>query len=236
MRSIRNYLAIAVLSLFTTSAFALERSAESVDPEDSSDWFAGTTCSVVYYNFCTGWVFNWSGWEDGDVIGNVVPSCCPSGGELVGSNLRIREGAPSGYGFTGSISVYAADANDCPTGAPIASQPFLPTSGWQPVIWGVNVPSRYIVTVTHAGVAPTRHRTDHPSPGPTGPEACGTCYPTNRETRSFYYGTASSPLCPGSPFDDAESICNAELMWEHAMTCPVSIDDTTFGKVKSLYR
>jgi hypothetical protein len=170
------------------------------------------------------------------VIGSVVESCCPNA-DLFGTSIRVRTGSPSGYGFTGSIAVHAVDGSDCPTGPAIAAQPFLPTSGWQPVAWGVPVPNRFAMAITFAGASnPASMRTDHPSAGPTGPDACGTCYPTNRETRSFYYGTASSPLCPGSAFADDASDCDAELMWDQFMTCTVSVENTTFGKVKSLYR
>ena len=237
MKRIATIVAI-VAFLVAPGANALEKTREAVDDGEYSDWSAGATCTVLHYNFCTGWVFNWSGWADGDVVGQVYDSCCNGASELLLSNLRIRDGAPAGYGFTGTISVSAADANDCPT-TPIMTQAYLPTEGWQIVNWGAPVPSRFIVSMVlaDAGIpSPVRLRTDHPSAGPSGPEACGNCYPTTRVNHSFSYGTTTSPLCPGSPFDDAESVCDAELVWEQVLACTVSIEDESWSKVKSLYR
>ncbi|MCA9754066.1 MAG: hypothetical protein KC591_17840, partial [Gemmatimonadetes bacterium] len=220
-------------------AQALERTRELADDGDRDDWAAGATCTVLYHNTCTGWVFNWSGWAAESLIGQVVDTCCPSGSDLLATDIRVRVGSPSGYGFTGSIAVSAVDANDCPTGSPIFSQPYLPEGdGWQLVNWGVPVPSRFVVWMTlgPADSNPVSFRTDHPSVGPSGPEACGTCYPGDRVNHSFTYGTATSPTCPGSPFDDPNSACDAELQWEQHLACSVSVEDESWSKVKSLYR
>lgn len=239
MKRIATLAAVAVL-LAVPGADALEKTREAVGDGEYGDWSAGATCTVLHYNFCTGWVFNWGGWGNGDIVGQVYDTCCSESSELLLSNVRIRTGSPAGYGFTGSIAVYGADANDCPT-ATLMSQAYLPAEGnvWQVVNWGVPVPSKFIVamTIVDAGFSnPVSLRTDHPSAGPSGPEACGTCYPSTRVNRSFYYGTAASPLCPGSPFDDAESICDAELVWEQVLACTVSVEDESWSKVKSLYR
>ena len=70
--------------------------------------------------------------------------------------------------------------------------------------------------------------------GPTGPEACGTCYPTTRPNHSFDYGTAGSPACPGSPFNDG--ICDAQLFWNADLASTASVESRSWGTIKGLSR
>jgi hypothetical protein len=229
---------VASMLLLASTAGALEKTREAFDDE-RTNWNAGATCTIVYYNTCTGWVFNWGGWESDDQIGVVAETCCPGGSELLSNEIYFRDPAPSGYGFTGSVSVWAADDNDCPSGAALASVPFLPEAqGWETFNWGLSVPSKFVVTLEFGPAAsnPARVRTDHPSAGPTGPEACGTCYPSTRQSHSYYYGTIASPLCPGSGFDDDASNCDAELLFTFTMACTVPVEQQSWGKVKTLYR
>jgi len=236
---------LAAMTCLATSAMALEKRATSFDGNGSDDWNAGATCRVKYYNICTGWVWCWSGFGDGGRVGLVVNSCCGAGEQaaLLQSNHFLCTGAPSGYGFTGTIAVHNVDANDCPVGAAIASQPFLPTpvASFHTVAWGgVPVPSEFAIVVTMSdgtgGIAnPAQLGTDHPAAGPTGPAACGTCYPANRPNHSFAYGTLSSPACPGSTFNDG--ICNAQLFWDVDLLCgTVSVEESSWGSIKGLYR
>jgi hypothetical protein len=229
-----------VVLLIATPVLALEKTAERATAEDAFDaWTLSTTCTVAYYNYCTGWVWNWSGWSPGDVVGVAPWSCCAGGGcsTLNQVAIRIRTGAPTGYNFTGTTEVYCADALDCPTGVMLGQQPYLPTGSWDYIAWGIPVPPHFAVTMTFGpGTgSPVAIRTDHPAAGPTGPQACGYCYPSPRVAYSYSYGTATTPLCPGSPFDDG--VCDAELMWAFDITCtPVSVEDETWAGVKSLYR
>jgi hypothetical protein len=149
--------------------------------------------------------------------------------------------APSGYGFTGSIAVYGVDANDCPVGPAIQSQPYIPsyvTFPFSVVNWNcVQVPSRFAIVMTLASYlfqSPAQFGSDHPAAGPTGPESCGLCFPANRPNRSYQYGTVASPICPGSPFNDG--ICDAQLFWDIDLACAVSVEDTSWGQIKGLYR
>jgi hypothetical protein len=204
-------------------------------------WRAATTCSISYYNVCTGWVWTWSGWSPGDRVGVVFDTCCPGGRFLQSTGLYASVGAPSGYGFTGTIAVHDADAAGCPGGALSASQPFLPAAGWNAFGWNVTVPSRFAVVATHGPGAqnPAAYPSDHPEAGPTGPAACGTCYPTGRAAHSFYYGTIASPLCPGVAVEDG--LCAAELLADAITSCSVtsaggSLSADSWARVKSLYR
>jgi hypothetical protein len=224
------------------SSFALEKTSVTLSDDSRPDgWSAGSSCYIIYYNFCTGWVWVWSGWTPGDILGVCVNSCCPAGtaSSLDVSWHFIRTGSPAGYGFTGQAQVSAANASCCPTGAPIASQTFLPVAGWNGYLWGASVPSTFVVTVsTGPGAVPANPMaldTEHAAAGPTGPAACGFCWPVGRVNHSFYYGTATAPLCPGSPFNDG--VCDNELRWEFGLTCStISVEESSWGTIKNLYR
>ena len=231
---------LAASLVVASTGLALEKTAMRVTDDGRGDgWAAGTqTCTVQYYNICTGWVWIWSGWSPGDRIGTAFTDC---GGDcsLDTSFMFFVSEAPAGYGFTGTAAVYASDANECPTGAPLASQALLPVSFWNLVNWGgVAVPNNFVVAYDFASDQglpnPLAHGTDHPAVGPTGPQACGACYPTTRTNHSFYYGTAASPLCPGSILNDG--VCDAQWLMDAAMSCTVSVEDQSWGAVKNLYR
>ncbi|MCA9750605.1 MAG: hypothetical protein KC591_00305 [Gemmatimonadetes bacterium] len=233
---------IAVLA-FATPGIALEKtSALAIDKDVQQDGWRGgaTTCSVVYYNICTGWIWIWSGWSPGDQFGVSFDSCCAQNTTALNDMFALfTTGAPSGYGFTGNFHVYDADLNGCPTGAPVATQAHLPASGWNQVSWsGTVVPDASFAIVYENSDAtipnPMAIATDHPAVGPTGPAACGTCFPSNRENRSFYYGTAASPLCPGSALNDG--VCDAQLVIDVGLSCTTSVDSQTWGTIKNLYR
>lgn len=230
----------AALSL-ATSAEALEKKSVPFNDDGSGDWIAsGAPCNINYYNTCTGWVWCWSGFADGDRFGVVNHTPCGPDVALLNSTHFICTPAPAGYGFTGTIAAYAVDANDCPTGAPIVSQPFLPSHTSPPfhvVQWNVAlVPDDFALIVVTAGDGnPAAFGTDHPAAGPTGPAACGTCYSPNRPTHSFYYSTIENPACPGSVFNDG--VCNAELLWDLGIIyAPLSTDQASWGSIKALYR
>jgi len=235
---------LAAMLCIATSSMALEKRASSFSGDRSDDWNAGATCRVSYYNICTGWVWCWSGFGEGGRLGLVVDCCCGPGEQsaLLQSTHFLCSPAPSGYGFTGTIAVHNVDANDCPVGAAISSQPFLPSvAPFQTVAWGtVSVPCQFAIVVTmndgEGGVAnPALIGTDHPAAGPTGPVACGTCYLPTRPNHSFAYGTVATPACPGSSFNDG--ICDAQLFWDIDLVCGgVSVDESSWGSIKGLYR
>ncbi len=227
------------LLLLAAPLFALERAAVPIGDRDFDEsWAAGTTCTVSYYNTCTGWLWTWSGWSATDVIGQVFDPCCSENAMLAATTVYAWTGARSDYGFTGTISISNADANGCPAGL-IASQPFLPASGANGQLWNVPVSGPVVLTIDHPSAKghpiPTVWATDHPAAGPTGPQACGFCYPTTRSAHSFYYGNATTALCPGSPLDDG--VCDAEwLLWAASFVCTVGVDEETWAGVKNLYR
>ncbi|GJM43897.1 MAG: hypothetical protein DHS20C21_07390 [Gemmatimonadota bacterium] len=221
-------------------ALALEKAElPMTDDRGWGGWDAGTTCSVSYYNDCTGWLWVWDGWEDRDVLGITYDPCC-EGAVLEATSTYFWTGAHPGYGFTGTIEVSTADSDGCPMTL-LAQTPFLPLSGATLHNWGVTVPGPVVVTITLGNTrGDPSYRpgipSDHPAAGPTGPAACGFCYPTDRVTHSFYYGNnGTGRSCPGQPLFDG--VCNAEwLMWSASFTCPVSIEGSSWGAIKNLYR
>jgi hypothetical protein len=229
---------LAAMLVFATSSLALEKTAAPMTADRADDWNAGTSCNIAYYNFCTGWVWIWSGWSSGDKVGVGFDSCCPGDATLNASALYAWTGSPPGYGFTGIIEVTDTDALFC-KGAPLGPpQTYLPISGWNTYLWGIQVGQRFLIQA-EVGVSalpnPIAYATDHPAAGPTGPVACGTCYPTTRANHSFFLGTANSPLCPGSPLNDG--ICDAQLLWSAQLTCkPISVEEKSWSTIKGLYR
>lgn len=235
---------IALLCFASTSA-ALEKTTARISDEHPDDWSrASTSCQVVYYNICTGWIWVWSSWTAEDRLGTWFSSCCPGGfgnHQLIDTFVYFPQGSPSGYGFTGTMDVFTADAQGCPTGAPLESSPFLPTSGWNSVSWAANPvdvsAGDFVVALTTGNTTignPMQIATDHPTAGPTGPPACGTCFPTTRTARSFYYGTPSSPICPGSSLSDG--LCDAAFLWDVDVSCATAVETQSWGKIKDLYR
>ena len=224
------------------ASMALERTAVPLDQRGAfEDWNAGATCTVSYYNNCTGWIWTWGSWEDGDVVGVLFDACSESGSAtLMATNVYAWRGAICNIdrGYTGLISIQEIDDHGCPGNA-LASQPFLPCDGDNVALWDLTVSGAILLTVEqrsyYGSRIPTWYATDHPSAGPTGPQACGLCYPADRVTRSFMFGTATSPLCPGSPLYDG--VCNAEFFrWSAAFITPLAVETTRWSQIKALYR
>jgi hypothetical protein len=231
--------AIAAAMLTATPAVALEKtSARMIDRNDS--WNASTTGTIRYYNNCTGWVWVWSGWSPGETMGVNFDSPC-DGGWLNVSWALTFSGVPSGYGFTGTISTLAGPNCSSPV---LGAQPYLPpvTSGWNATVWGgLPVPGSFSVLITWAAQTGFTNGTglasDHPFAGPTGPTACGTCFPTTRVSQSRYYG-AGGAYCPsGTTLSDG--LCDIEFMIDvNVKGCepPVGVEAESWGKIKGLYR
>jgi hypothetical protein len=235
-------LAIVSLTLLVSSlapaAGALEWALDRA-PITASDWNADIACPIQYWNGCVGWTWTWTGWSPGDRIGVHYSDC--SGAFLTGVDIftRFTNGVPvlPGYGFTATLETYLADAQSCPTGPPIASVAFLPDGTTQTISFPL--PRDYysgfvaLVTMGPGGSGTARYGSDFDAQGPTGPQGCGTCFPTSRVSRSYYYGTAASPLCPGSKLS---VICEVEWRWTARMFYSISVEETSWGQIKSLYQ
>ncbi|MBZ0267708.1 hypothetical protein K8I85_06100 [bacterium] len=221
--------------LAAVPALSLERTAIRADRMTRDGWDAGASCTVTYANTCTGWLWVWSGWSPTEVFGVIFEPCCESG-SLVSTQAYFWTGAPPGWGFTGTLAIQEVAA-DCP-GTVIDSHPLLPPTGPVIDIWTappgpVALTYRTAPSVPFDG--PVKIPTDHPAAGPTGPPACGLCYPTTRVTHTFRFGNAMSPLCPGERLNDG--VCDAEaLYWYGGFHCAVSVEESSWGALKNLYR
>jgi hypothetical protein len=227
-------------SLIVTDAAALEKTAVRVDDLERPDsWCAATTCTIMYYNICTDWAWAWGGWSPNAVLGVCYETCC-SGPGISGSVLSTQEylfyGAPCGRGFTGTIDIWTADENCCPATL-LASQPYDFFAGWNTRSWELaGVPAEFLVTITLGPgyASPVTFASDHPAAGPTGPQACGTCYQLNRLSHSYDFGTATTLLCPGEKLNDG--VCDVEWLWDVTMACEVSVETSSWARTKALYR
>lgn len=245
--------AIVVITLF---AVALARSARSLEVEsvqgtsELGAWRASSSQTVAYYNVCTGWYWTWT-LNRGDRFGAVFDR--PVGQTvLAGTDLLQYRWATCGYPYSAAVEIFALDEQGCPVGAPLASQPYV--AQWDDANWGiwvaydwnVPVPPRFAFMMTFADwsyggedCVPSTPRvvTDHPSAGPSGPQACGFCYPETREPHSFWFGDVSQWECPPwvmvDPFLET---CVAELVCRARFESPVSASSASWGRIKSLYR
>lgn len=238
------YLLVFGLSIvvISGSADALEKTGvRATDQTERSDsWQSAGTCTIAYYNVCTGWVWVWWGWSPGDRYGVCFTTCCSAGQTVIDETCYYCfTASPPGYSFTGVVETWNADLQRCPSGVALASQVHLPTSGWNRIDFGgmaASVAGTFVITYTAGSGIEDPHGigSDHPDAGPTGPTACGTCYPNPRTTYSFYYGTQTSPLCPGEPLFDG--VCNAEWLWYCDVYCVTSVKLTSWSRMKALYR
>ena len=75
-------------------------------------------------------------------------------------------------------------------------------------------------------------------PGPTDHEHRGTTrYPYRGRVALVQIessGTTSSPLCPGSGFNDG--VCDSQFLWDVSMHCVTSVESSSWGAIKGLYR
>jgi len=237
--------ALVLLSvLLPGSATALEKTLQRFP--DERDWTSsGANCELAYYNVCTGWVWVWSGWQPNERVGVVFDACC-SNARLVSTWLYVWTGAPGGYGFTGTFTIQAADENGCPTGPPLLGDLFNPHHGneignWRfPTVLPMPIPDRCVAMITFGpgSYTPIALPSDHPPAGPTGPPACGTCYPMGRPPHSFRYGTVDLPLCPGTPLTgETGNLCSAELLFTAELTCTGPEEEQrTWHSIEGLYR
>jgi len=234
MRLVAAPLAVAVL-VAAAPAFALEKTAARFHAR--AEWSRGIgTYSISYYNACTGWVWVWSGWDAGERLGVVYENPCFGDPEWVtGSRVFVQTGAPSGYGYTGTVEVSVANADGTP-GDLLAQQPFLPATGWNELEWFARLRGDLGFTMTATlgpgAKNPAGFVTDHPAAVPGGPPPCGTCYPTTRESHSYVFGSDG-----GTPFHDGT--CDAELLFEAAVFCQdlhSPVTPVSWGAIKNLYR
>jgi hypothetical protein len=228
-----SFVMVAMVAL-AAPGFALERTQIRDDGQGYDGWSSASfSCAVIYYNRCTLWSWVWSGWGPFDRVGVCIDAnACLPGARLEQTALRVFGSAPAvGYGFTGTVSVYPVDSNCCPVfSQQLASQAWFPGTvvncypnggPWDVHNWWAYHPSRFALVYEFGpagggGGLPScvaHIVTDHPAAGPTGPAACGYCYPLDRQVHTWYFGNNTTTLCPGSTLNDG--VCDAELRAEY---------------------
>jgi hypothetical protein len=236
MRTAIAILVAAAVAFTAGPSLALEKT--SARMIDKDDWSASATGTILYYNYCTGWIWVWSGWSPGEALGvNYTATGCVS--QFLNTSWALTySGIPAGYGFTGTIAVLGGHTCAAPI---LAAQPYLPpvTSGWSSMNWGgMPVPSMFSLQIFWMAPSGFTNGTglasDHPLAGPTGPQACGTCYPTTRASNSRYYGIAGAYCPSGTTLSDG--LCDIEFVMDVNILCTVGVEDESWGKIKNLYR
>jgi hypothetical protein len=231
-------LTIAGWLLSTSVAHALERTSARADAVREETWSAAAqTCTIRYYNNCIGWLWVWKGWSPGERHATVFESCCQNAQLELTSHLVFEGVAHGGWGFTGTIGVFEADASDCATGPPIAQRPWLaPHTSWYSHTWNVAVPSRFMVQVNWGAPAgltdPAGMSSDRPAGGPTGPQALGLCFPSSRTVHSYHWQPGDFS-CPGPVENDG--VGDVEWLAEARLACPVHTTPRSWGRIKTLY-
>ena len=112
---IGHLVALALTIAIAGPTSALEKRAVRVsDLERPDGWNAGISCTISYFNTCTGWMWAWSGWSPFDSVGVCYHTCCPGeSGTLFATRQFTWSGAPSGRGFTGIAEIYDDVDGDC---------------------------------------------------------------------------------------------------------------------------
>lgn len=229
-------------------AAALEKNSGRMPVPPGDEWIpAGSAWTVSYYNVCTGWVWNWSGLECGEQIGvGFRNDICPFDGLLHAILLYCPSESPAGYAYTGTVSIYEADAEYHPvSGGTLGTWPFLFDRGWNAISGGgIPLPDYFLVVAKigeHVHPSTTAFfTTDHPAAGPAGPQAAGHCYANSRETHTFFYGTHDPATGHRQPLHDV--VGAAELLWHYSGEVPIGVNcdedvtPCTWGRIKALYR
>jgi hypothetical protein len=104
-------------------------------------------------------------------------------------------------------------------------------------VWNLPVPQDFLVRVNWRAstgfTVRTGLATDHPYAGPTGPVACGACFPSDRTAHSYHWLVGAGP-CAGEKIYDG--LCDVEFMADAQLSCPVHTREETWGRIKTLYR
>lgn len=237
-------LTMAGTSMLAVTVGAFEKVEVRADGADGNEWDTGASMTISYANVCTGWLWLWSDYDLGDTIGVAFDPGNPNA-QLVSTQAYFWTGAPNGWGYTGTLAVREVIAGSCLGQTYDSRRLVAPTR--TPVIqtWSGVPPGPVALTYTYGANDIFYPRlpkipSDHPAAGPTGPQACGICYPSTRPTHTFFFGTPDSPLCPGSPLSD--SACNVELLFwtatfqDAAVSVGEGLAQTSWGAVKNLYR
>jgi hypothetical protein len=132
MTNMKKILLSTVLMLaFAVSSYAVPvRTAEEANLDRIYSPAQENICNIVYYNYCSGWVYYWTGWTAGATMGVCfdLGDCADCFGACDGL-MDIWWGWKriTTYGHV-DVEVFCADDNCCPTGNPLAGFYYVPVS------------------------------------------------------------------------------------------------------------
>ncbi|MBM3319651.1 MAG: hypothetical protein FJY73_03130 [Candidatus Eisenbacteria bacterium] len=205
---------------------------------------ASGTCSIVYYNLCSRWLWVWSGWEPGDEVGVVfdLPADCGALPNEVCTNTEFwwywRYTTP-GWGYTITFNLYRVDEEGCKVGASLATIPRYDPSGTHypgPLVFPevVNLTGRVAITAMwDKGTLPYL-ATDNNAKNLAAPLLCPGYSPS--PAHSFSCGGMGAPYCPPLPFEDAHG--PVQILMEASFECRpvIGTAESSWSAVKTLFR
>lgn len=190
---------------------------------------ASGTCTIVYYNFCSGWVWLYDQFEETDRFGIVfdiaascsenVGECCMTGGFWYWRNTF------GGYGSFVQYSLYDVDpSTGCPVGQPLGtvlSSNLTERWNFVPNLGCTQSDSVMLVAELVLG----GYRTHLPWPGTDnefqnaqgGPNCSGV--QTGVPAASFYLGNDQTQFCPPLPLLDPVSGNPVNLIAQISFSC-----------------
>lgn len=197
--------------------------------------FAGS-CTIIQFDICGGWIWQWEGFQGGDEIGVVfdLPALCSKevGGDCTNNAIwwYWRNTLP-GRGYTVRYEFWEVDGSGCKTGSVLGSYSHDPAAGWNQIagIGSTSADDVAIIAVFN-GILPyavsdnnVRNANEIP------PCAVGAA-------NSFQFSQAGVPSCPPTVFDDV--LGPVDLMVKASFTCdPASASRSeSWGGVKTLFR
>jgi len=192
-----------------------------------------STCSIVYWNTCSGWIWAWA---SALVVWGVVfdlPADCGALPGVVCENTGFWWywlDAMPGYGYTVDYRLYNADESLCLVGPPLNTLPGIePLPRWNsypglgPVDSGfAAITVKYNCSSIPKIVTDNAHR-----------NSMSGCAPVPEEVHSVMYDLGIP--CPAFPVQDRVGPCN--ILMDATFSCEeTSIEPASWGAIKALFR
>lgn len=206
---------------------------------------ASGSCSIVYYNLCSRWLWVWSDWNQGDEVGVVfdLPADCGALPNEVCTNTEFwwywRYTTP-GWGYTITFNLYQVNEEGCKVGASLATIPRYDPFGEHgppgPIVFPevVDLTGRVAITATWDKGTLPRLATDNNAKNLAAPVLCPGYSPS--PAHSFFYGGPSAPYCPPLPFEDAHG--PVQILMDASFECRpvIGTAESSWSAVKTLFR
>ncbi len=210
----------------------------TLEPPSGQSTLTGS-CTIVYYNTCSGWKWIWSGFRRDDAIGVIfdLPNECGKATGEMCTNSGIwwywRWTMP-GRGCGLYTSMYEVDATGCLVGSPINPTIYLdPWERWNytPGL-GSTTADRVAIVAEWNNTAPYL-ATDH-NVSNENAAGCGGLIGTGNTVR-FVDHDGPTVYCPPVAF--ADDLGYVDLIMRASFTCETTAnDEASWGEIKSLFQ